>query len=129
MRREVERLLREFDIRPRNPDAKMHELSGGNQQKVLLAKWLLTEPRLLVLQEPTHGVDVGARRQIVELVRRAAREGIAVVCASTDSQQLCDLCDRVLVFAGGRIVTELVGDDVQKEKINKEHYRVTRKRG
>ena len=79
----------EFDVRPGDPSLPYGALSGGNQQKALLAKWFQTEPRLLLLDEPTQGVDVGARQQIYELIRTAARErGMHVLCASSDAEQL-----------------------------------------
>ena len=97
-------------------------LSGGNQQKVLLAKWLEISPRLLLLDEPTQGVDVGARQQVFAAIDRAARAGTVVICASTDAEQLAQICNRVLVFAHGRIVAELAGDDVTKEEITYQCY-------
>jgi ribose transport system ATP-binding protein len=77
---------------------------------------------LLLLHEPTQGVDVGARQQIFSLVREAAARGTAVVCASSDYEQLAATCDRVLIFARGRIVEQLVGDDVTKERITERCY-------
>jgi ribose transport system ATP-binding protein len=98
-------------------------LSGGNQQKALLAKWLQTDPRLLLLDEPTQGVDVGARQQIYELIRTAAQDrGMHVVCASSDYEQLAALCDRVIVFGRGRIWRELAGAEVTKERIIEQSY-------
>ncbi len=105
------------DVRPNNPDLNLDNLSGGNQQKVLLAKWLELKPRLLLLDEPTQGVDVGARQQVFAAIDRAAREGASIVCASTDAEQLAQICDRVIVFAQGRPVTELTGERVTKEEI------------
>ncbi|MFE6760814.1 sugar ABC transporter ATP-binding protein [Streptomyces sp. NPDC057689] len=102
----VERL----DVRPPWPDAVLRNLSGGNQQKVLLAKWLATDPSLLVLHEPTQAVDVGARKIIVEAVRDAAREGRAVLVAGSDENELALLCDRVLVFEEGVVARELTGE-------------------
>ena len=89
-------LLRRFDVRPSDPRLRYGSLSGGNQQKALLAKWLQTSPSLLLLDEPTRGVDVGARPQIWALIRAAANEGASVICASSDSEELATLCDRVL---------------------------------
>ena len=100
----------EFDVRPNDPSLPYGALSGGNQQKALLAKWLQTEPRLLLLDEPTQGVDVGARQQIFELIRDGrAERGMRVLCASSDYEQLAAICDRVLVFGRGRICRELIG--------------------
>jgi ribose transport system ATP-binding protein len=123
MRRETGGLMREFDVRPNDPALPYGLLSGGNQQKALLAKWFQTEPRLLLLDEPTQGVDVGARQQIFGLLRRAVDEGGAhVLCASSDYEQLSLLCDRVIVFGRGRIWRQLVGRDVSKERIIEQCY-------
>jgi ribose transport system ATP-binding protein len=123
MRRDAAALLREFDVRPGDPSLPYGALSGGNQQKALLAKWFQTDPRLLLLDEPTQGVDVGARQQIYELIRTAAQDrGMHVVCASSDYEQLAALCDRVIVFGRGRIWRQLVGDDVTKDRIIEQCY-------
>ena len=115
--------MREFDVRPNDPSLPYGALSGGNQQKALLAKWFQTEPRLLLLDEPTQGVDVGARQQIYELIRTAAQErGMHVLCASSDYEQLASLCDRVIVFGRGRVWRELVGAEVTKERIIEQSY-------
>jgi ribose transport system ATP-binding protein len=110
LRREAVETLRRFHVTPADPDLPYAALSGGNQQKVLLAKWLQIQPKLLVLHEPTQGVDVGAREQLHALIRDAAREGMAVICASSDYEQLALLCDRVLVVAEGRVAHELTSD-------------------
>jgi ribose transport system ATP-binding protein len=110
-------LLERFDVRPASPRLTLNALSGGNQQKALLAKWLAARPALLLLDEPTRGVDVGARGRIIELIREAAREGTAVVCASTDHEELASLCDRILVFADGEPARELTGAEVTEERI------------
>ncbi|MGW6487087.1 sugar ABC transporter ATP-binding protein [Streptomyces sp. NPDC055056] len=102
--------IERLDVRPPWPYAVLATMSGGNQQKVLLAKWLATDPALLVLHEPTQAVDVGARKTIVEAVREAAREGRAVLVAGTDENELALLCDRVLVFNNGVVERELTGE-------------------
>jgi ribose transport system ATP-binding protein len=123
MRRETGALMRRFDVRPNDPSMPYGALSGGNQQKALLAKWFQAEPRLLLLDEPTQGVDVGARQQIYELIRTAAVErGVHVICASCDYEQLASLCDRVIVFGRGRVWRELVGDEVTKDRIIEQCY-------
>ncbi|SFE85149.1 sugar ABC transporter ATP-binding protein [Blastococcus tunisiensis] len=109
--------VQRLDVRPPDPAQVVGKLSGGNQQKVLLAKWLATAPRLLVLHEPTQAVDVGARRTIGEAVRRAADEGCAVLVAGTDETELTMLCDRVLVFRDGRPAAELTGDFTPDEVV------------
>jgi ribose transport system ATP-binding protein len=107
---ETSEMIERLDIRPPDPKAAVGTLSGGNQQKVLLGKWLAGSPDLLVLNEPTQAVDVGARHDIVEAVRETAREGCAVLVASIDAGDLAVLCDRVLVFQRGAVVAELSGD-------------------
>jgi ribose transport system ATP-binding protein len=122
MRAETQELLRRYDVRPADPDLLYRMLSGGNQQKALLAKWLRLDPRILLLHEPTQGVDVGARQQIFEVVRRAAERGSAILCASSDYEELATICDRVLVFARGKIAVELSGDDVSKDHLTHACY-------
>ncbi|XDA98723.1 sugar ABC transporter ATP-binding protein [Sulfitobacter sp. LCG007] len=117
MRRETARLIAEHDVRPADPDAALGNLSGGNQQKVLLGKWLAEAPRLLCLDEPTQGVDYGARQQIFAALDRAASQGMSILVASTDHEQLAQLCDRVVVFRRGTPVMTLAGRDVDKERI------------
>ena len=107
-----------FDIRPRDPKASFGILSGGNQQKVVLAKWLEHRPRVLLLHEPTQGVDVGARIEIHRIARRAAAEGVAILWVTTDFAELCLVCDRVLVFSEGRLVEELTRSELDKERIS-----------
>ena len=106
-----------FEVRPNDPTLKLSALSGGNAQKVLIARWMNREPSLLLLDEPTQGVDVGTRQQISAAIRAAAAKGMSVICASSDAEQLADICDRVLVFARGRICTEITGEDLTKEGI------------
>jgi len=122
MRREAERssvlrLLRRFDVRPPEPERLLATLSGGNQQKALLAKWLQTRPRLLLLHEPTQGVDIGSRKQILQTIAEVAAAGTAVVIASAEYEELANLCHRVLVFRHGRVVQELSGDHLTEARI------------
>jgi ribose transport system ATP-binding protein len=115
--RQADSLAELFDVRPRNAELPFQALSGGNQQKVLLAKWFQTAPRLILLDEPTQGVDVGARQQVFAAIREAVRDGAAVLCASSDHEQLAEICDRVLVFNRGRVVAELTGASLSKPAI------------
>jgi ribose transport system ATP-binding protein len=121
--RDARGLMDQFDIRPRKPDQRYAAFSGGNQQKALLAKWLQTAPRLLLLHEPTQGVDVGARLTIIAIIRETADRGAVVICASSDYEQLALMCDRVLVFGRGRVVQELTGAEVTKERITEQCLR------
>jgi ribose transport system ATP-binding protein len=106
-----------FDVRPPNPRLPMSSLSGGNQQKVLLAKWFQRFPRLVLLDEPTQGVDIGARQTVFRHIAEAAAAGATVLCASSDYGQLAAICGRVLIFSGGRIVSSLEGSQITKEAI------------
>lgn len=119
-RREAEAWIREMDVRPRDPEMPLANLSGGNQQKVVLARWLRTDPRLIVLDQPTQGVDVGSRAQIYELLTRTARGGVGVVVCSSEAAELEVLCDRVLVFRDGVIAAELDGAAVTEDRIVRE---------
>ncbi|HET6192313.1 MAG TPA: sugar ABC transporter ATP-binding protein [Trebonia sp.] len=108
-----------FDIRPPLPYAPVAQMSGGNQQKIVLAKWMEPRPKVLLLHEPTQGVDVGARVEIRALVRDACLDrGMGVVWVTNDFEELAEMCDRVLVFADGRVVTELSGDAISKPAID-----------
>jgi ribose transport system ATP-binding protein len=106
-----------FDVRPPDPSLAMSALSGGNQQKVLLAKWLQQSPRLVLLDEPTQGVDIGARQNVFQHIGDAATAGATVLCASSDYEQLAAICSRVLIFSEGRVVATLTGAEVTKEAI------------
>jgi ribose transport system ATP-binding protein len=122
MHESARQVVADYDVRPAEPKAMFESLSGGNQQKALLGKWLQTEPGLTLLHEPTQGVDVGARAQIFEMLRSAAQGGAAIVCASSDYEQLAAICDRVLIFSRGRIVAELPAAHITKERIAQHVY-------
>jgi ribose transport system ATP-binding protein len=119
----VDELMERFDVRPRDRQMHMSLLSGGNQQKVVLAKWLETRPRVLLLHEPTQGVDVGARAQIFALLRQATNEGIAVLYASAEWEDLAHVCDRVLVFRDGIVVSEIPRGELSEERIADQCFR------
>ena len=112
-------------VKPNIPTLPLSALSGGNAQKALLAKWLQVEPALMLLDEPTQGVDVGARQDIWDALDRAAAGGTAVLIGSTDYEQLARLCHRVLVMARGRVVQELSGSALTKEAIAEACFRST----
>ena len=103
---ETTRLLQELDVRPPLSEARVDSLSGGNQQKVLFGKWLFRRPRLLIADEPTHGVDVGAKLAIYQLITSLAKEGLAVLLISSELEEVMGLAHRVLVLRQGRIVAE-----------------------
>ncbi|CUR55531.1 putative ribose/galactose/methyl galactoside import ATP-binding protein 3 [metagenome] len=99
-----------FDIKAASPDAAISTLSGGNQQKVILARWLDTSPALLLLDEPTQGVDVGAREEIHAIIRSAVADGMSVILVSSDLAELCEVSDRVMVLRRGRMTHMIDGD-------------------
>lgn len=107
MRDRADHFCEQLSIRTSSVDAPVRTLSGGNQQKVMIAKWLASEVRLLAIEEPTHGVDVGAKVQIHDLLREFVAEGRTVVIASTDAHEVVELCDRIAVFRHGEL-TDLV---------------------
>jgi ribose transport system ATP-binding protein len=96
-----------FKVRPLDPEATFSSLSGGNQQRAILARWMRHGARVLVLDEPTQGVDIGGRADIYSAIVEAARRGSAVIVASSDVDELVGLCDRVLVLRNSRIAAEL----------------------
>ncbi|SMO96006.1 monosaccharide ABC transporter ATP-binding protein, CUT2 family [Geodermatophilus aquaeductus] len=107
----VARYIKALDVRPADPGALLRNLSGGNQQKVLLARWLLTEPRLLLLDEPTRGIDIGAKAQIQELVAQLAGEGMSVVFVSAELEEVLRICDSVVVLRDHSKVADLDASD------------------
>jgi ribose transport system ATP-binding protein len=113
----VERELSELAVRAPSLEAPVSALSGGNQQKVVMARSMLSEPALLVADEPTQGVDVGARAEIYRILREIADRGVPVVVGSSDTKELEGLCDRVIVMSRGHAVADFAGDDVTEEKI------------
>jgi ribose transport system ATP-binding protein len=106
-----------LDVRPADVSRIVRTLSGGNQQKVVLARWLLRECRVLLLDEPTRGVDVGARSEIYALVRDLADRGVAVVVVSSEIPEVLGLADRVLVIADGTVVTEAAADALDEHRV------------
>ena len=113
----VERFIAQLDIKCSGPNQRVRELSGGNQQKVLLARWLAMNPRLLILDEPTRGIDVGAKGEIQKLIRSLAVEGLAVLMISSELEELAEGADRIFVLRDGVTVAELDGDLVTEEQL------------
>ena len=116
-RSDVTQWLDRLDVRPRNTEYAMSSLSGGNQQKVILARWLRMDPKVLILDEPTQGVDVGAKADIHQRVHEAADRGTAVLVVSTDHEELVRLCHRVLILRRGRVVEEITGGHLDNDVI------------
>jgi ribose transport system ATP-binding protein len=104
-------LIERFDVRPPLPDVMIRDLSGGNQQKVMLAKWFGCEPRVAVLHEPTQAVDVGARSDILRNIQALAAQGAGVIVSTLDANEIVAVCTRVLILREGRIIAELPADD------------------
>jgi ribose transport system ATP-binding protein len=115
-------VIKEFDVRPPSSQILFGKLSGGNQQKCILAKWLLTRPTVLVLDDPTSGVDPGAREKIFEILRDATTEGVGILLFSTEPEQLAAMCSRVVVLREGVIAKELSGAELSRETISKWCY-------
>jgi ribose transport system ATP-binding protein len=128
-RREVAAQLHAFQVVPPEPKRVFATLSGGNQQKALLAKWFATRPQVFLLHEPTQGVDIGAKQQIFTRIRDLAEAGGAVLIASVEYEDLAHLCDRVLVFRDGGVVADLRGDDLNAERIVEQCFATDRAAG
>ena len=98
-------------------ETKIRSLSGGNQQKVILGRWLLTDPEVLLLDEPTRGIDVGAKYEIYQLIIDLAKKGKVVIMVSSEMPELLGVCDRILVMSGGRLAGEVDAKNTTQEEI------------
>ncbi len=110
-------LIEEYGVRTSGDKQVFSTLSGGNQQKVIIARWLRDKPRVLLLDEPTHGVDIGARTQIYKLIDEAAEAGTSIILVSSDNEELSLLCDRVLIMRQGRVTNELHGPGIDPDRL------------
>ena len=106
-----------LEIHAAGTDIPAGSLSGGNQQKVVIAKWLMAEPRIILLNDPTRGIDVGTKQEIYALLRRLADQGAAIVFYTTDYDELIGCCDRALVLYNGAIRRELAGDEITEHAL------------
>jgi galactofuranose transport system ATP-binding protein len=113
----ADRFIARLGIRCSSPEQPIRELSGGNQQKVLLARWLCMNPRLLILDEPTRGIDVGAKAEILTLVRELAAEGLGVLMISSELEEIVEAASRIFVLRDGVTVAELAGADVNEDAV------------
>jgi ribose transport system ATP-binding protein len=113
----VEEMIRLLNIRVGGLDAPVGSLSGGNQQKAVIAKWLMVSPRIILLNDPTRGIDVGTKQEIYQLLRRLADSGAAIIFYSTDYDELIGCCDRVLVLYDGAIKRTLVGAEITERAL------------
>ena len=118
-RRDAQELIADFKIKSGSLEDALGTLSGGNAQKVMLARWLRRKPKVILLDEPSQGVDVGARFDIWAIVRRAVAEGAAAIVVSSDFEELAGVCDRVVVLNGGTVLAELGGADVAEHTIDR----------
>ncbi|MCX8504544.1 MAG: ATP-binding cassette domain-containing protein, partial [Beijerinckiaceae bacterium] len=109
--------IQRLKIKIGSPDDAVSTLSGGNQQKVVIAKWLMTRPDVILLNDPTRGIDVGTKQEIYRLLRELADEGAAILFYSTDYDELIGSCDRVAILYDGRIISELQGDAINEKNI------------
>ncbi len=107
LRRDTEKMINEMKIKTPSQKTQIRTLSGGNQQKVIFGRWLLTDPKILLLDEPTRGIDVGAKFEIYRLMCELAESGRSVVIVSSEMPELFGVCDRILVISGGRVAGEV----------------------
>jgi len=121
-RQHVMGLVGKYDVKPPRPEQVFSQFSGGNQQKVVFAKWLRNEPRVLLLEEPTQGVDIGAKQALYNAIDSAAESGAGVIVCSSEAKELVRLCDRVLVLRNGRVAAELSGEELTETRIVLEGY-------
>ncbi len=115
--RAVQRVIEEMQVKASSQHEVIGNLSGGNQQKVVIGKWLLTEAKLYLLHDPTRGIDVGTKQEIYRLMRGLADSGAGLLFFSTEVAELVGMCDRVLVFYEGQIVRELIGEGITDHNI------------
>jgi ribose transport system ATP-binding protein len=113
----VERIVRQLSVRTDGTDLPAGSLSGGNQQKLVIGKWLMMAPRILLLNDPTRGIDVGTKQEMYQLLRQLADAGAAILFYSTDYDELVGCCDRVLVMYDGAILRELVGGEITERAL------------
>ena len=113
----AKRMIDRLAIRCSSPAQNVSNLSGGNQQKVALSKWLLSGAKVLVLDEPTRGVDVGARQELYRIIRELAAEGVAIIIVSSDLPEVLTICERVIIMHEGRITGTLAASELTEEKV------------
>jgi methyl-galactoside transport system ATP-binding protein len=117
MKKNTDWCINSMHIKTPTQETKIRSLSGGNQQKVILGRWLLTEPTVLLLDEPTRGIDVGAKYEIYELIIDLASKGKTVIMVSSEMPELLGVCDRILVMSGGRLAGEVDAKNTTQEEI------------
>ena len=117
MKKDTQWSIDAMRIKTPTQETKIRALSGGNQQKVILGRWLLTEPEVLLLDEPTRGIDVGAKYEIYQLIIDLANQGKIVLVVSSEMPELLGICDRILVMSGGRLSGEVNAKETTQEEI------------
>ncbi len=123
---EVDSLIDRFGVVPPEPDREIGQLSGGNQQKVVMAKWLRCKPKVLVADEPTAGVDIYSKHEIYRFIREAAEEGTAVLLLSSEAEEIAFACDRALILRDGGVIAELHGAGLTKDAVQASSFREER---
>ena len=113
----VEDFIKKLNIKTPNMNKKIRELSGGNQQKALLARWLATNPRLMIMDEPTRGIDVGAKGEIEKIIKELVESGISIIMIAAEINELIRSCSRIFVMRDGVRIGELGGDEISEEMI------------
>ena len=117
MEADTEWSIQAMRIKTPSQKTQIRSLSGGNQQKVIIGRWLLTKPEVLLLDEPTRGIDVGAKYEIYQLIINLAKEGKGVIMVSSEMPELLGVCDRILVMSGGRLAGEVDAKNTSQEEI------------
>jgi len=118
-----------LDIRPNDPEKPARDFSGGNQQKAILAKWMAIEPTIMILDEPTRGIDIGAKAEIYKLMDNLSKKGCSIIMVSSEMTEIIGMCDRVIVMAEGRVTAELDRTEFSQERIMAASSETTQKAG
>jgi len=125
----IDRMIELLAIRTDGTSVPVGSLSGGNQQKVVIAKWLMVTPRIILLNDPTRGIDVGTKAEIYQLLRKLAASGAAILFYSTDYDELIGCCDRVLVLYDGAVKRELIGEEITERALISSALNITTSEG
>ena len=117
MKKDTQWAIDSMHTKTPSQETKIRALSGGNQQKVIIGRWLLTEPEVLLLDDPTRGIDVGAKFEIYQLILDLAKKGKTVLVVSSEMPELLGICDRIIVMSGGRVAGEVDAKNTTQEEI------------
>lgn len=117
MKEVTEYSVNELSVKTDSVDKIINLLSGGNQQKIVISKWLRSDMKILLLDEPTAGVDIGAKKELIATVRKFTDEGNAAIFVSSELQEMLSICDRIYILKRGEIIQELKHDDIQSEEV------------